>query len=65
MVAADKTIEPISFICRLQRQHSFKTSWSYLKLRCQWKRRNIIMVERAMYWNNKGAGTYTIGGYSD
>jgi subtilisin family serine protease len=24
-----------------------------------------IMVERAMYWNNKGAGTDTIGGYSD
>jgi len=24
-----------------------------------------IMVERAMYWNNKGAGTDTIGGFSD
>ena len=24
-----------------------------------------IMVERAMYWNNRGAGTDTIGGYSD
>lgn len=24
-----------------------------------------IMVERAMYWNNKGAGTDTIGGVSD
>jgi len=24
-----------------------------------------IMVERAMYWYNKGAGTDTIGGYSD
>ncbi|MBU4176117.1 MAG: IPT/TIG domain-containing protein [Actinobacteria bacterium] len=24
-----------------------------------------IMVERAMYWNNRGAGTCTIGGYSD
>ena len=24
-----------------------------------------IMVERAMYWNNRGAGTGTIGGYSD
>src|SRR5665647_446168 len=24
-----------------------------------------IMVERAMYWNNKGAGTETIGGFSD
>ncbi len=23
-----------------------------------------IMVERAMYWNNRGAGTDTIGGYS-
>jgi hypothetical protein len=26
---------------------------------------NKIMVERAMYWNNRGAGTDTIGGYSD
>ncbi|HEY5527321.1 MAG TPA: IPT/TIG domain-containing protein [Candidatus Anoxymicrobiaceae bacterium] len=25
----------------------------------------LIMVERAMYWNNRGAGTDTIGGYSD
>jgi hypothetical protein len=24
-----------------------------------------IMVDRAMYWNNRGAGTDTIGGYSD
>ena len=24
-----------------------------------------IMVERSMYWNNMGAGTDTIGGYSD
>lgn len=24
-----------------------------------------IMCERAMYWNNRGAGTDTIGGYSD
>ncbi len=24
-----------------------------------------IIVERAMYWNNRGAGTDTIGGYSD
>ncbi|MFH1148976.1 MAG: IPT/TIG domain-containing protein, partial [Actinomycetota bacterium] len=24
-----------------------------------------IMVERAMYWNNRGAGTVTIGGYGD
>lgn len=24
-----------------------------------------VMVERAMYWNNKGAGTDTIGGFSD
>ena len=24
-----------------------------------------IMVERVMYWNNRGAGTDTIGGYSD
>jgi hypothetical protein len=24
-----------------------------------------IMVERSMYWNNRGAGTNTIGGYSD
>ena len=24
-----------------------------------------IMVERAMYWNNRGAGTCTIGGYSN
>jgi hypothetical protein len=24
-----------------------------------------IMVERAMYWNNKGAGTDTIGGFSN
>ncbi len=24
-----------------------------------------IMVERAMYWNNKGGGTSTIGGYTD
>ncbi len=24
-----------------------------------------IMVERAMYWNTRGAGTDTIGGYSD
>jgi len=24
-----------------------------------------IMVERAIYWNNRGAGTDTIGGYSD
>jgi hypothetical protein len=23
-----------------------------------------IMVERAMYWNSRGAGTDTIGGYS-
>jgi hypothetical protein len=23
-----------------------------------------IMCERAMYWNNRGAGTDTIGGYS-
>jgi Tol biopolymer transport system component len=26
---------------------------------------NKIMVERAMYWNSRGAGTDTIGGYSD
>jgi hypothetical protein len=26
---------------------------------------NEIIVERSMYWNNKGAGTDTIGGYSD
>ena len=26
---------------------------------------NPIMCERAMYWNNRGAGTDTIGGYSD
>jgi hypothetical protein len=24
-----------------------------------------IMVERAMYWYNKGSGNETIGGYSD
>jgi len=24
-----------------------------------------IMVERSMYWNNKGAGTESIGSYSD
>ena len=24
-----------------------------------------IMVERSMYWSNMGAGTCTIGGYSD
>ena len=24
-----------------------------------------VMVERAMYWNNRGTGTDTIGGYSD
>jgi hypothetical protein len=24
-----------------------------------------IMVERAMYWNNRGAGTDTIGGCGD
>jgi hypothetical protein len=24
-----------------------------------------ILVERAMYWNNRGAGTATIGGFSD
>jgi hypothetical protein len=24
-----------------------------------------IMVERSMYWNNRGAGTCTIGGYTD
>ncbi|MHB8893932.1 MAG: hypothetical protein ACYC99_01980 [Candidatus Geothermincolia bacterium] len=24
-----------------------------------------IMVERSMYWNNKGAGTDTVGGFSD
>jgi hypothetical protein len=24
-----------------------------------------IMVERAMYWGSKGAGTDTIGGFSD
>ena len=24
-----------------------------------------IMVERAMYWNSRGAGTDTIGGYAD
>lgn len=24
-----------------------------------------IMVERAMYWNDRGAGTDTIGGYED
>ena len=24
-----------------------------------------IMVERSMYWNNRGAGTDKIGGYSD
>ncbi|MDD5448926.1 MAG: hypothetical protein PHO53_07180, partial [Actinomycetota bacterium] len=24
-----------------------------------------IMVERAMYWNDRGAGTDTIGGYTD
>ena len=24
-----------------------------------------IMVERAMYWNRRGAGTDTVGGYSD
>ena len=26
---------------------------------------NKIMVERAMYWNSRGAGTDTIGGFSD
>jgi hypothetical protein len=24
-----------------------------------------VLAERSMYWNNKGAGTNTIGGYSD
>jgi hypothetical protein len=24
-----------------------------------------IIAERAMYWNNRGAGTDTIGGFSD
>jgi len=24
-----------------------------------------VMVERSMYWNNRGAGTNTAGGYSD
>jgi hypothetical protein len=24
-----------------------------------------VMVERAMYWNSRGAGTDTIGGYSN
>ena len=24
-----------------------------------------IMCERAMYWNNRGAGTCTIGGFED
>jgi predicted homoserine dehydrogenase-like protein len=24
-----------------------------------------VMVERAMYWNSRGAGTDTIGGYGD
>jgi hypothetical protein len=24
-----------------------------------------VMVERAMYWNSRGAGTDTIGGFGD
>jgi len=24
-----------------------------------------VLVERSMYWNNRGAGTNTVGGYSD
>ena len=24
-----------------------------------------VMVERSMYWNNRGAGTDTIGGFSE
>jgi len=35
-----------------------------VKVRCLTAGRKV-MAERAMYWNNRGAGTDTIGGYSD
>ena len=35
-----------------------------IMVRCKTSGRKI-MVERAMYWNNRGAGTDTIGGFSD
>ena len=35
-----------------------------LKVTCKTSGKKI-MVERAMYWNSRGAGTDTIGGFSD
>ncbi len=35
-----------------------------IMVRCTTSKKKI-MVERAMYWNNRGAGTDTIGGYAD
>jgi len=35
-----------------------------IKVTCKAARKKI-MCERAMYWNNRGAGIDTIGGYGD
>jgi hypothetical protein len=44
--------------------HSGISGRAAIKVRCLTSGKKI-MVERAMYWNSRGAGTDTIGGYSD
>jgi hypothetical protein len=44
--------------------HSHITGRAAIVVTCKTAGKKI-MVERSMYWNNKGAGTDTIGGYSD
>jgi hypothetical protein len=44
--------------------HSHLTGRAAIKVTCKTTGKKI-MVERAMYWFNRGAGTDTIGGFSD
>jgi len=44
--------------------HSGISGRAAILVRCKTSGKKI-MVERAMYWNSRGAGTDTIGGYSD
>ena len=45
-------------------EHSRINGRAAIKVRSKTPDRKI-MVERAMYWNSRGAGTDTIGGYAD
>ena len=57
-------IEPNSRRTYNMSNYLFEATRAGTKVECKTLGKKI-MVERAMYWNQRGAGTDTIGGFSD